>query len=150
HVFTDGPGDDNAVGMPGGGDELNSEAPQVEDDRSEHVEIGLASVAAGGTHLAELERTPEESARFFVERSGPLERLAMQNQIVATPRRHPVIECILDRPFRAGTRAVGTEQAPPQIERKIGPLRRDRPSRTGLRTLATALRAFRRVNDRQP
>jgi hypothetical protein len=48
--------------------ELNPEAPKIEYDRIEHVDICLAGVAAASAHLPKLERATEEASRFLVER----------------------------------------------------------------------------------
>jgi hypothetical protein len=47
--------DEQPIRVPRGGHELNAEAPEVEHHRIEHVDLGLAGVAAAGTDLPQLE-----------------------------------------------------------------------------------------------
>ena len=64
--------------MPRRGDELDAEAAQVEDDRAQHVDVGLAGVAAAGADLAQLERAAEQPQHLRFERLGQLERPAVR------------------------------------------------------------------------
>ena len=58
HVLRHRAGDQQPVGVARRGDELDAEAAQVEADGAEHVDVGLAGVAAAGADLPQLERAP--------------------------------------------------------------------------------------------
>ena len=102
HVLADRAGDDEAVGVPRRGDELDAEPAQVEDDGAQHVQVGLAGVAAAGADLAELERPAEEPARLLVQGLRELQRLAVVDQVLARPRRQAVVLRVADGPFGTG------------------------------------------------
>ena len=70
HVLGHGPRHQEPVGMPGGSHHLDSEAPQVEDHRAQHIDLSLTSVASPCTHLPELEGATEEPAHLLVQRLG--------------------------------------------------------------------------------
>ena len=49
----------------------------------EHVDVGLAGVAAARRDLAQLERAPEQAAQPVVERRGQLELPVPQHEVLA-------------------------------------------------------------------
>ena len=51
HVFGYRPGDQKPVGMARRRDKLDAEPSQVEHDRAQHVDVGLAGIAAAGADL---------------------------------------------------------------------------------------------------
>ncbi len=55
HILGDRAGDQEAIRVARGVDELDAEPGEVEDDGVEHVALDLAAVAAAGADLAELE-----------------------------------------------------------------------------------------------
>ncbi len=145
-----GPVTTSAVGVAGRGDELDAEPAQVEDDGAEHVQVGLAGVAAAGAHLAQLERAAEEPARS--SRRGPPRASASRpsyDEVVAGPRGEAVVLAVADRALGAGLDAVGAEQAAAQVEPEAPLVERDGVGRAGLGAGAAAVRALGRVDDRQ-
>ena len=149
HVLADRAGDDDAVGVPRRSDELDAETAQVEDDRTEHVQVGLAGVAAGGADLPELERPPKEPAGFLVQGFRELQCLPFKFQVVTLPGRQPVVLSVVDGPFRASVHAIGTEQAAPKIKLQPTAPMGDGIRGAGLDAGMAAVRTLRRVHDGQ-
>src|SRR5262245_52540253 len=132
HVLADRASDQQAVGVPRRGDELNSEPAEVEDDGVENVDIRLAGVATGGANLPQLERAAEEALQPLVERGGKLFQAAVSaQQSFAGPGGQAVIVRELNRAARAGLEAVRAEQAPPHVELEPAVRQVDRARRTG-------------------
>src|SRR5262249_2070013 len=75
-------------------------------------------VAPARAHLAQLQRSSEELAHLLVERGRPLFQLILDDQRLARARREPVVFRKFDRARRARARAIGAEEAAPEIERQ--------------------------------
>ena len=67
HIFGDGSGDQDPIGMSGRSNDIDSESSHIEIDVGTGVQFHFTAVTAGGADLAELERTSEQSSDF---RSG--------------------------------------------------------------------------------
>src|SRR5262245_25940025 len=52
HVLADRASNDDSIRVSGGGDELDSEATQIENDCPQYIELSFARIAATGAHLA--------------------------------------------------------------------------------------------------
>ena len=79
HVFGDGAGDEESVGVARGCDNLDAEAAEVKDNGGEDVDVGFAGVAAAGADLSEFEGAAEKSAHFVVEGGGELAFLGAED-----------------------------------------------------------------------
>src|SRR5438105_6204812 len=115
HIVSHGPRDEQAIGVPWRGHELNAEAAQVENDGVEHVDIGLATIAAAGAYLPQLERTAEQAARLVVESLRQLESILADHQVLASAHGQAVVAGMRDGALRAGLGAIRTEQATTQV-----------------------------------
>ena len=62
HVLRHRAGDQQAVGVPRGGDKLDAESAHVPSDRGEDVRVRLAGVAAACAHLAKLQGPSQQPA----------------------------------------------------------------------------------------
>ena len=111
-------GDEQAVGVARRRHELDAEPAEVEDDRAEDVDVGLAPVAAARGHLAQLERPAEQAPQLRVERRGERERIliAADHEVLAPAHREPVVVGEGDRALGAGLHAVGAEEAAAEVD----------------------------------
>ena len=62
--------------------------PRSQHDRRQHVDVGLAAVAAAGAHLAQLERAAEELAALLVERRREADGLLLVDDEVLPSAAH--------------------------------------------------------------
>ena len=150
HVLGDGSRDQQPVGMPRRGDVLDAEAPEVEDDRSEDIDVRLAAVAAARAHHPELQGAAEQPPQSLVERARSSRERTPREQFVACPRRESVLLGMDDGSFRTGLDAVGAEETASQIHPQPLPVLRHRPGRTGVDAGAASIEALARIHDREP
>ena len=70
HIRGDRAGNENAVGVPRRGDELDPEPAGIEHDVAERVCFDFAPVAAAGADLTQPQRSAEQSPQLAIERIG--------------------------------------------------------------------------------
>lgn len=147
HVLSHRAGDQEAIGVPGRGDELNAEPAEIEDDRPEHIDVDLAAVTSSRAHLPEPERPPEQAEHFVVEL--PRQRLlgGVADQKSGTRvGGQAIFAGELNPAGGAGVLALAAEEASSQIYDRI-PLRYpDRIRRTGVQARGTTLAADSRAD----
>src|SRR5262249_41220760 len=119
---------------------------QVKDNGVEDVQVRLAGVAAGSTHLTELQRAAKESAGLVVEGLSELQCLILKNQIFASPCSQTKVLSVANDAFRARFHAVSAEQTASQVQAEGVAVQHDCVRRAGFGAGATAIRASGRIN----
>ena len=119
HIAADGSGDEQAVGVARGGDELDTEPAEIPCDGSEHIRIGLAGVAAAGADLAQAKGAAEEFSEFPVEGVGEADLFVggAEEEIFAAASGHPVVVGMGDRVRLTDFHTGGAKDAASEVER---------------------------------
>jgi len=91
YVLCDGAGDQEPVGMTGGGDELNPESSQVVGDGAQDIDIGFTGAAPAGADLPQAQGTSEEFSDFLSKSFCNGVMSVRDNQVLPIPDGHPVI-----------------------------------------------------------
>ena len=144
HVLADRAGDDDAIRMTRRGDELNAEAAEIENDRTQDIQIRFTSIAATGTDLAELQRAAKQAPRLLVKSLRSFKLLAGQHQVLSRTRREPIFRGVANRLFRAGVRAISAEQTTAEVQSQSLVVDANRVGRTGFGASSAIGRALRR------
>ena len=103
------------------GDELDAEAAEVPADRAEHVDVGLAGVAAAGADLrAACSERPKSRRSFVVERRGEAHLLVPGSPSTRSSRRRAAMRwspvCVIAPSGQASTQSAQKRQRP-EVER---------------------------------
>src|SRR5262245_19712000 len=113
HVRRDRSGDQQTVGVPWRCDELDAEAAEVEDNRSEDTHVRLAGVAAACAHDPQLQRASEQPSQSLVECMRSSHERAPREQLYPWAHRQPVLLRMDDGAFRTRLYALGAEETAP-------------------------------------
>lgn len=149
HILRERSSNQETVGVSGRRDKLDPEAPQVKNEGVEHVDVGLARVAASSADLSELERSSEEPERLFLERLRQFHRpTTFYVQVLSAADRQTIFVRVGDSPLRTSLGTVGAEQASTKVEAKRVRSGGDGSGRAGIDALPASIGALRGVHVR--
>src|SRR2546425_11219925 len=116
HILRHGSRNEQPISMPRGRHELNAEAPKIEHNGIEHVDVCLTRITAASADLPEFERAAKETPGLLIERSRELESFPCQHQISTRPGPESVFSRETNRAGGTGLLTVRAEQTAPQIK----------------------------------
>src|SRR3989339_929269 len=85
HIFSYRPCKAQAIGMAGRSDKLDAKTSQVKDHCGKHVQVSLARIAPARAHLAQFERSSENTFDLLSHCRGLFKLLARKNKALPQP-----------------------------------------------------------------